>query len=218
MHPLRTYLADSLAQQLLEPSPIRDLYWSSSLARKLDAASRSMRGGSVLLDLGDFIVGTYSAVKARKREIEGLYPGSWSGTEIHHIVENVHLQFLGVVQPVDELTYRQSEPCVLLAKKHHDTHINGIVGDAERLIMETLPVDFVTAFQQAHPGISRMDRTRQGQLRADWVKARERATPAVVHRRMIREALLEIYGFAYQMPEFRPLRLIARSVISGMPL
>ena len=218
MFPLQSYVADCLAQRLLEASPIQDLYWSTQLGRKVDVAVRSRRGGSVLLDLGDFMVGNYSTLKARKRDIDAMYPGSWSGTEIHHIVENFHLQFLGVVQPVSELTYREDEPCVLLSKKHHDTHFNGIIGDAERVIMETLPVDFVTAFQQAHPGISEMDRTRQGQARADWVRAQERAMPPVVHRRMIRDALVETYNFAYQLPELRPLRLIARSVIAGMPL
>ncbi len=217
MFPLRSYVADALAQQLLVESPLRDVYWSAAISRKLAAASRSSRG-SVLLDLGDFLVGTYSTLKARKKDIEALYPGSWSGTEIHHIVENFHLQFLGVVQSVDELTYRNEEPCVLLAKKHHDTHFNGIIGDAERLVMETLPLDFVTAFQEAHPGISELDRTAQGQLRADWVKAQERAAPPLVDRRVIRDALLETYDFAYQGFELRPLRFIARSVILGMPL
>jgi len=217
MHALKHYLADCLTEKSLVPSPIDGLYWSSAIPQKLEAASRT-RARFLTLGLGDFLVGTYARMKTARRAIEAWSPGCWSGTEIHHIVENYHLQFLGVVQSISEATYENEEPCVLMAKKHHDTHVDNIVGGAERLVLEARPFDFVAAFRDQHPGISKQNLNRQALPRAAWVKAQERLTVPPVRRQEIRNVLLEIYSFAYQEPELRPLRLIARRVIDGMPL
>ncbi|MBT8335815.1 MAG: hypothetical protein KJO11_04360 [Gemmatimonadetes bacterium] len=217
MHPLPVYLNTCISRGLLEPSPISGVYWSTSIPRKLaDAKRRHM--SSVTLGLGDFLVAGYTTLANAKKGVHAWVPGSWAGTEIHHIVENFHLQFLGVVETINEQTYRQNEPCVLMAKKHHDTHVDNIVGGAQDLVMETRDLDFVSAFRAAHPGISQKSRTEQAALRAAWVKQQEGRSPPPVTREQIKDALLEIYGFAYQGPELAPLRLIATSVIRGMPL
>ena len=217
MHPLRVYLNACLTQKLLEPSPIAGVFWSASIPRKLADAKR-LGGSSVLLGLGDFLVAGYSTLASAKRGVQALVPGSWSDSEIHHIVENFHLQFLGGIQTIDEQTYRQSEPCVLMAKKHHDTHIDNIVGGAETVVMETKSFDFVKVFRDQNPGISDKSRSEQGALRAAWVLAQASQVPPTIGRQEIRDTLLEIYAFAYQEPEFEPLRLIAAAVIRGMPL
>ncbi len=49
---------------------------------------------------------------------------------------------------------------MLLAKKHHDTHIDNIVGGAEDLVMETRTFNFVSAFRDQHPGISKQTLTQ----------------------------------------------------------
>ena len=217
MHPLRHYVASSIAARLLVPSPIEGVYWSSTIPGKVAQASKA-KVQFLTLDLGDFLVGTYARMSATRAAISALAPGCWSGTEIHHIVENFHLQFLGLVQPIGDATYDNEEPCVLLAKKHHDTHVDGIVGDAERLIMETKPFNFVSVFKASHPGISKLSRTQQGIQRVTWVKAQETRVPPTLRRQEVRETLREIYSFAYQEPDLRPLKLIAQSVIDGMPL
>lgn len=217
MHSLEHYLADCLSDGSLVPSPIDGVYWSAGIPRKLADASRA-GNPFVTLGLGDFLIGTYAGMKAARRAVQTLSPGSWSGTEIHHIVENFHLQFLGLVQPVDQRSYEHHEPCVLMAKKHHDTHIDNIVGGAEDLIMETRPFHFVAAFRDQHPGISKKSLTEQARLRAAWVKAQEAQPTPTIRRHEIRDTLLRIYAFAYQEHELRPLRMIARRVIESMPL
>jgi hypothetical protein len=215
MQPLSRYVAACLTQRLLVNSPIRDVYWTPSIAQKLGRG-----GGSPppLLGLGDFFVGTYESLRNAKATARMLAKGMWAGSEIHHIVENYHLQFLGVVQPIDDQTYGYREPCVLLGKKHHDTHVDSIVGGAEQVVLETKPFDFLEAFRAANPGISHLSRTDQGRRRANWVRAEERARPPRVTRYQIRDWLVEMYRFAYQEPELRPLRLIATAVLRGMPL
>jgi len=217
MHTLSFHLRACLARNLLEPSPIRGVYWSPSIPGRLENA-RLRRAREVRLELGDFLIAEYSTLATAKRRVQALVPGCWAGTEIHHIVENFHLQFLGVVQAINEDTYVNAEPCVLMAKKQHDTHIDNIVGGAEKLIMETRPFDFVVAFRDAHPGIASHTRTRQAVMRANWVRAQEALVPPTVTRQEIRNTLLEIYRFAYQESELEPLRLIADAVIGGMPL
>lgn len=101
MHPLSVYVNACLAQGLLVQSPITGVYWSTSIPRKLADAGR--RGDAfVQLELGDFLIAGYSTLANAKRGVQALVPGSWSGTEIHHIVENFHLQFLGVHETIGE--------------------------------------------------------------------------------------------------------------------
>ena len=215
MLPLSRYVGDCVTRRLLVSSPIRDVYWTPSLAQQLGGAGR---GSGPLLRLGDFFVGTYESLKNAKATAQVFTKGMWAGSEIHHIVENYHLQFLGVVEPINDQTYAYQEPCVLLGKKHHDTHVDSIVGGAERVVLESKPFDFLEAFRTANPGISNLSRTEQGRRRADWVRGEERARPPRVTQQQMRDWLVELYQFAYQEPELRPLRLIATAVLRGMPL
>lgn len=215
MHPIAHYLRSCLSRKLLEPSQLGGVYWSASIPRKL-AAARARRQPSILLDLGDFLVSDYSTLKQRRREVERLAPGSWSHTEIHHIVENFHLQFLGVEHPLSKQTYEHEEPCVLMPREQHNLQIENAVGWAEKLEMERQPFDFIQAFLDAHPGVSEEDRTEAPRIRAQWVREQERMHPPRIDRRGIQKALRNIYVFAYQQPEFEPLRLIATEVIDGM--
>ncbi len=215
MLPLSRYVGDCVTRRLLVSSPIRDVYWTPSLAQQLGGAGR---GPGPLLGLGDFFVGTYESLKNAKATAQVFTKGMWAGSEIHHIVENYHLQFLGVVEPINDQTYAYQEPCVLLGKKHHDTHVDNIVGGAEDVVLETKPFNFLEAFRDANPGISSLSRTEQGRRRADWVRTEERGRPPRVTRQQIRDWLVELYRFAYQEPELQPLRLIATAVLQGMRL
>jgi hypothetical protein len=215
MHPIAHYLSSCLNRKLLEPSPIGGVYWSVSIPRKLGIA-QARRQPSILLELGDFLVSDYSTLKQRRRDVERLAPGSWSHTEIHHIVENFHLQFLGVEHPLSKHTYDHEEPCVLMPRKQHNLQIENAVGWAEKLEMERQPFDFIQAFRDAHPGVSDEDRTEAPRIRARWVREQELMQPQQINRRVIQQTLRNIYNFAYQQPEFEPLRLIATEVIDGM--
>jgi hypothetical protein len=218
MKQLRHYVNECLTRKLLVDSPIRGVYWTPSIARKLEGRSASTREAAPLLELSDFFVGTYESLGAAKTAARGFTAGMWNNTEIHHIVENYHLQFLGLIDTVDSDTYKRREPCVLLSKTHHNLHMENIIGGAEKVVLEVEDFDFIQKFRDDNPGISDLDKTEQGRRRKEWVLELESERPPRVTRQKIRGTLLEIYNFAYQEPELEPLRLIARAVIRSMPL
>lgn len=210
MQPLQFYLRTCLDENLLIPFLDADVYITPSIAEKM------RRNGSTqaTLRMDEYFVGTYESLKRTKKKVGS----SWAGTEIHHIVENYHLQFLGLIDPINQQTYDRSEPCVLLTKAHHSLVIENAVGVAETLFLESKPFNFITAFQQENPGVSKKSKTRQSQLRVAWVKRQERYIPPRITRQEIKQTLLKIYRFAYQERDLKPLRLIAESVIQSMPL
>lgn len=214
MYPLSRYVAECLAQGLLTESPIQGVYWTPSIARKVGAAGG---GPAPLLDCGDFFVGTYDVLQNAKATAHALTPGILAGSEIHHIVE-FHLQFLGVVEAVNDYTYKHEEPCVLLAREDHKLRMENAIGWAERVVLESKPFDFVEVFKAANPGLSNLSRTEAGRRRAAWVKSLESAHPPTITRHQIRDWLLEMYQFAYQEADMRPLRLISTAVLRGMSL
>lgn len=217
MRSLPYYLADCLNQKLLEPSPMEGVYWSSALAAKIARAS-SARRAYVTLNLGDFVVGSYKVLKGKRKAINKYYSDNWLETEVHHIVESAHLQFLGVVQLLDSQTRDHFEPCVLLATVHHKLHMENIIGVAQQMVFERRGVDFMSAFTTDHPGVSDRSLNEDARLRAAWVKAQETVPGSTINRREIRDSLLEMYSIAYQEPELRPLKLIANRVIRDIPL
>jgi hypothetical protein len=219
VYPLRHYLHTCLTRRVLVETEISDVYCTPSVASKMRAPRTRRRSELLpLLELSDFFVGTYSSLNAARATARLFSADTWSCTEIHHIVENYHLQFLALVLPVNSLTYDVREPCVLLCQKHHSLHMENIIGVAETVIMETRPFNFIDAFRQMNPGLSRRTRDEKARLRTEWVRDMESLPTPPITRQEIRDTLIAIYDFAYQEPEVQPLRMIARAVIQGMPL
>lgn len=216
MLPEPHYLHDSLERRLLLPSPLPGIYWTPSVAAKLQ---RTGRNHSAVMSIADFFIGPYDRLKHVRTLANKLTPGIWSGSEIHHIVEHHHLQFLGVRQPFSRQTYRHHEPCVVLSLRDHNLVMENLIGDAVRTVLGgDRGVDFLDEFNRANPGAATLSHTEQGKISAGWVLAQESTSTSRVNRRTIRDWLVEIYAFAYQQPEFAPLRSVALSVLKGVPL
>jgi len=214
------HLKAGIEEGIVEPSGIDGVYRVPSALRahaRRAAGDDDIRG---LMEGSDFFIGAYEPLKELKDRIRGILPHWWR-TDIHHIVENHHLQYLARVVKVDNRTYRQKEPCVVFLRDSHRLAFDNAIRDAENLILEDAKFRFVDEFRAAHRGkLTRLDRTALTRLKDQWLKrqAMERKVGRLQLQKEIRDALVRIYDFAYHEADLRPLKLIARSVLQGMPL
>lgn len=216
MLPEPHYVRDALDQRLLTKTPLSTVFWTPSLARKLRAAKPR---AEVEYDRGDFFVGSYVHLTHLKALADSITPGVWEGSEIHHIVEQQHLNLLGVKKPFSNHTYRHESPCVVLSEKEHDSVINNAIGGAMRMVLTgERGFDFMKHWRDSHPGLSDLDWDEKGSLVAAWLQSEEKQPLPKFTRTTIREMLAEAYAFAYHEPFLQPLRSVALSVIKGVPI
>lgn len=219
MRSIHDYFRSSIARGLVLMTEEEDVFYTpASLRKRWRAQSGGGDGLRPIMDDSDFLYGSYRRLKSLKRSVQRQTPGIWEDTDIHHIVENHHLQYLGRVYTVDEITYERLEPCVLFVRSHHNLLLDGAIGDAERYVLESKPFDFVTEFKQAHADIRLGARTKRelALLKTKWLT--ELVNARKVNRLDIQKWLIEVYQEAYQEADMRPLAEIARSVIQSMPL
>lgn len=216
MLPEPHYVRESVDRNLLLASPLPGIFWTPSIASKLEHA----RGATTVpMSLADHFVGPYERLKHVRKLANKFTPGVWSGTEIHHIVEHHHLQFLGVLQPFTKHSYDHHEPCVVLGRRDHNLIMENAIGDAVRTVLGgDRGVDFLEAFKVANPGAADLPKDELGRLSAGWVVTQEADAKSGISRRQIRDWLIEVYALAYQDHEFAALRSVALSVIRGVPL
>jgi hypothetical protein len=220
MQDVRYHLKAGIEEGIIEPTGIDGVYRVPSAIRsraRRTAGDDDIRG---LMEGSDFFIGAYEPLKELKDRIRDILPHWWR-TDIHHIVENHHLQYLARVTRVDDRTYREKEPCVVFLRDSHRLAFDNAIRDAENLILEDAKFHFVDEFREAHRGrLSRLDRTATTRLKDQWLKrqAVERKVARLQLQRQIRDTLVRIYGFAYHEADLRPLKLIASSVLHSMPL
>lgn len=219
MRSIHDYFRSSIAQGLVLTTDDPDVFYTP--ARHRDAARREAgeEGGlRPIMGGSDFVFGSYGKLKSLKRREQRREPGVWDETDIHHVVENHHLQYLGRVHTVDDHTYERLEPCVLFVRSHHNLVLDGAIGVAEEYVLESKRFNFVQEFATAHREVklSALDRGAMTKLKTRWL-ARVVAERRVTMRE-VREWLVEVYGEAYQEADMRPLREIAASVLRGMPV
>jgi hypothetical protein len=214
------HLKAGIEEGIIEPSGIPDVYRVPSITR---AGARRAAGDDdfrALMDGSDFFIGAYEPLKELKGRVRDVLPHWWR-TDIHHIVENHHLQYLARVTKVDGETYRTKEPCVVFLRDSHRLAFDNAIRDAEELFFEMRTFKFVDDFRDSHRGkLSRLDRTATTRLKDEWLKrvAAKRKVSRLQLQKEVRDTLVAIYTFAYQEADLRPLKLIARSVLMSMPL
>ena len=216
MLPEPHYVRDALDQKLLAKTPLPAVFWTPSVARKLRAAKPRTH---VVYDRGDFFVGSYVHLTHLKVFADSIAPDAWVGSEIHHIIEQQHLNLLGVKHPFSNHTYQHESPCVVLSEKEHDSVINNAISNAVRMVLTgERGFDFMKPWRDSHPGLSKLDWDAKGLLVAPWLEAEEKKERPQFTRTLIRDMLIEAYAFAYHEPFLQPLRSVALSVLRGVPL
>jgi hypothetical protein len=219
MRSIHDYFRSSIARGLVLMTEEEDVFYTpASLRKRWRAQGGDADGLRPIMDDSDFLYGSYRRLKTLKRSVQKQTPGIWEDTDIHHIVENHHLQYLGRVYTVDEITYERLEPCVLFVRSHHNLVLDGAIGDAERYVLESKPFDFVQEFKKAHGDIKLGTRTKRELtlLKTKWLT--DLVNMRKVNRSDIQKSLIEIYQEAYQEADMRSLAEIARSVIQSFPL
>jgi hypothetical protein len=207
---------------LIAPVRAPNVLWTPSVEAKFRAPT-SARGRPVELKYPDMIVGTYSALRTLREVLRKEKPTLWLGTDIHHIVENQHLQFVGRRGVIGERSYRHDEPCVLLPQDHHRLLMSSLIGGSvtlhreQRLEDDNYGIDCIAeynAYRKDNPVVvntSQAARDAKAQHRAEWVSRQEGGT-----RREIGELLLDIYEFAYHQSAEMPLDVIAADTIEAL--
>lgn len=219
---LEKLLRSCLEAGLVQATDRPNIYYVSPWTR---AVLREEEGESDLppiTGMNGLYIGSYDDLKGVLKTLRRARPIAWSKADIHHIVEHHHLQYLGRIFVVDEDTYRKSEPCVLLDRVDHSLAIENAIGVAERVVLESAPLDFVRGFQadfkQKHPLARFTDLSKGEQTghKVEWLK--RSLAPGRIEPHRVQAWLKEIYGLAYRDADLRPLREIAMSVLSSMPV
>ena len=207
---------------LVVPTDRSDVIWTPSVSARLTAA-KQQPGKFVALRYPDMIVGTYRTLAGLREKLREQYPGLWIGTDIHHIVENQHLQFIGRRGFIGENSYAYDEPCVLLPQDNHRLLMDSLIGGAVTLQREQRAedadygIDYIrqyNAFRSEHPvphNASRPNRTEKAFHRATWVAGEPNGT-----RKQFGELISDIYHFAYQNSQEQPLQQIASDLIKAL--
>jgi hypothetical protein len=204
---------------LVLPTKKVDVYWTPSVATKLAAAS-ARRGTFVELRYPDIIVGSYKSLRALRERLRSDVPFLWLGTDIHHITENQHLGFVGRRGVIGDHSYNHEEPCVLLPADHHRLLMHSLIGGSVSLHSEEresgadFGIDYIKQYEahrRANPvraAGARPTRSEKARHRAAWVARQPPGT-----RQKIADQLTQIYEFAYQQSQERPLDYIAADTI-----
>jgi hypothetical protein len=219
MRTVHDFFKSAIAMNLVSGTDDPDIYYTPAALRMRSRAVASEPGDlNAIMAGSDFLYGTYSRLKALKRREQRRAPGTWTDTDIHHIVENHHLQFLGRVYPVDDDTYGNLEPCVLFLRSQHNLVLNGAIEDATNYVLESKRFNFVEEFDRAHKGsrLCDMSRGQMTLMKVGWL--RDVVAQKKVTLREVREWLVEVYREVYQEADMRPLREISESVLRGMPV
>jgi hypothetical protein len=171
----------------------------------------------------DMIIGRYNDLRTLRETLRAKNPMLWIGTDIHHIVENHHLQFIGVRGEITEHTYNNEEPCVLLPQDHHRLLMHSLIGGSvkvngdDRDEEDDRGISYIREYNEyrkknpvAYTGpVSK--RTAKAYHRAGWVAGRPAGT-----RAKIGELLADVYRFAYHQSTERPLDRIAVDLIGAL--
>ena len=221
---IQHYLKSGVEEGIIKRVPSTDVYWTPTITRdQLRERDRSESSVELrpIMARSDFLIGTYKDLDELRDEVRDDDPLGWGHSDIHHIVENHHLQYLGRVQAIDDNTYYKEEPCVVFLRRQHRLVIDNAVNDAEQVVFEASGFNFVREFRDAHRGkLSGKSRVEQTRMKMNWLKdqASKRKVNRLDLQRTIKDRLLELYSFTYQEADLRPLKLVARSVIGSMPV
>jgi hypothetical protein len=209
---------------LVRAATDRDVLWTPSVAAKLNRGAAARRN-EVALSHPDKIIGRYRDLRTLREKLQAQNPTLWIGTDIHHIVENQHLQFIGVRGAITEHTYNNEEPCVLLPQDHHRLLMHSLIGGSlkvhgdDRDDDDDRGISYIreyNEFKKKNPVVyhaAGAKRTAKAYHRADWVSGRPPGT-----RAHIGELLVDVYEFAYHQSTERPLDQIAVDLISALCL
>jgi hypothetical protein len=224
---LSILVGDCLDQGLLAPLTA-DVYATPST---LQRANKLRKGASSPIAAhNEFFIGTYESL-GNFKNLVGQYdmhgrdngggggrPGMWSDTEIHHIVEHYHLQYLSRHVRIGEASYAQQEPCVVLATPTHKLEFENLIGMAEQVILETKSFSMLKEFakhqKSSLPNWKTLSKDAQAVEKRRWTG--EVISKGLITPSEIKRCIEQIYSFAYQLPEHRALKLIAMSVIREM--
>jgi len=201
-------IRESIKVGQLVSAPIRDVFWTPSVETKLHAAPK--RGqSSVVLGRGDYIVGTYASLRAAREFFRVGNRSVWQGTDIHHIVENQHLQFCATAGIVSDHSYENLEPCVVMTDVRHRLLIENLIGNAVRLECEAAGTNPFARYdaeraKKSESGSGKKSRGERARERAGWVNTQPAGT-----REQIGKMLVKVYSTAYHLDDERPLLRVA---------
>ena len=176
--------------------PIYDVYVIGSFLR-------APVNGQAFYELrrGEFFVGSYSGLKTFREEIKGA--GGMAQADIHHIVENNHLQFLDFKHKLSETTYEHQEPCVMLHHTEHRLFLTGGFRSGEKLFANLFKME-----RENRPkNLSEANVVALRDHKVKWIQQNG------INAGELEKMFLSFYDTVYDWPEFAPLRRIVKNVL-----
>ncbi|MBP6574015.1 MAG: hypothetical protein KA230_06185 [Flavobacteriales bacterium] len=167
---------------------------------------------------GVFLVGTYAAFIADRKAINECFKLIWTETDLHHIVEFQHLQFLYGPGYDPKRSYEDVEPVVLMTQPHHRREVDANVRMAENgtpyfLERRKLLKAHHSEAAKVRGFIWNTDNKEQKMLKAKEAIAWNQLPGNGQSIGRIRASLVHMYKDVYREREYEVLQRIALNVL-----